>query len=72
MNVLWRCSDEAAQHLPIHRLLELEGLQDELFTLEDYAFDHVFYSLKADSDLETAYMACIDFLDLTRKDFSKG
>lgn len=71
MNVLWRSEEEAVQRMPIHRLIELEGPETEMFTLIDYEFDHVFHKLSELSDLETAYMACIDFLDLISKDFSK-
>mmetsp|Transcript_4784 Transcript_4784/g.8923 ORF Transcript_4784/g.8923 Transcript_4784/m.8923 type:complete len:663 (-) Transcript_4784:1769-3757(-) len=72
MSILWRSEDEAVQRIPIHRLIELEGSDAEIFTLEVYEFDHVFHRLYEGSDLEAVYMACIDNLDLISKDFNSG
>lgn len=60
--------------IPLLRLVDISGKSEDVFTLDELGFDHIFHRLPAETvpeDLPRIYTSCIQQLDILHKDYSK-
>ncbi len=60
--------------IPLLRLVDISGKSEDIFSLDELGFDHIFHRLAAETapeDLPRIYTTCIQQLDILHKDYSK-
>lgn len=59
--------------IPLLRLVEIADKREDMFTLEELDFDHIFCRLSSETvaeDLPRLYVKCIQYLNVLHKDYS--